>query len=427
MLRQKKFQNWRLFTDYQIQQIQDELQAPLRTDQTTYFSMRPPELRFVREQKLYLRWFERHSVTPLYDPATNMKYLQTALNEDFSKNEWLDGFNFKITLRRGAMNEILEYVKSCPEDNFDRMSNNQSSREFIVDFFQQLKNDYCRFESSNEIRGLAGNFRWMRPSLQETIMWEKKKDIFLSKQNSTKLPVIWWTPVYPKRKTAFLIQLLLSLGSFVTEYDLMLEGSLKRAFIKAKLFDPDSPEQSIRILLRRYVLEQLRLVPGSTFQFDRNLCQAVEAVKELLLGESTNVVETPSVLYAHMKKETSDKAQAHFLKEKKRLVTTVHNELSNGGFHDLLPPVDDILAATVDKPIPKEQISLFFPPPKSNQQSTDSHKEQNGILNDAIDTAFKYMNPAARGSGKSLKLISRLLVRGVGCSVLLESLELNRL
>jgi hypothetical protein len=112
---------------------------------------------------------------------------------------------------------------------------------------------------------------------------ERLTEVFMHQKEQRHLPIIWWTPVYPRRKTAFLIQLLLCEGSFETEYELMLQGDLKSAYSAAGLLDNDNPKQSYIRVMSTFVLKHLRVLHGGTFQFDRNLVKARAALRELFL------------------------------------------------------------------------------------------------------------------------------------------------
>jgi len=105
----KHFPPHRLFTDQQVMVIRDELRAPLRTDRVTHFSMRPPELLFVDNCIEYIRWFERESVCPLFNPSKALEYLKSSTLDRKEENYfWLDGFNYKITVRRAALRPLYE-------------------------------------------------------------------------------------------------------------------------------------------------------------------------------------------------------------------------------------------------------------------------------------------------------------------------------
>jgi hypothetical protein len=204
--------------------IRDELEAPLKTDQTTYFSMRPPKLLFIKQQSLYIKWFERKGVCPLFDPKVNMDYLDENLSDDIFNCEWLDGFNHKIVLRRAGINSCYEHARTSAARNFG----NGNLQKKMIRLFQRILRLYNAYD--------LGIFP-LRNTTSSQAVWDRIQKRYLSDFRGKHLPVIWTTPVYPRRRTAFLVQILLSMGSFDTEYELMSSGKLRNAFIKADLFD----------------------------------------------------------------------------------------------------------------------------------------------------------------------------------------------
>jgi predicted GIY-YIG superfamily endonuclease len=382
--KQLKFPPNRLFTNSQILVIQDELEAPLRTDQTTYFSMRPPELRFIMEQIWYLKWFERFPACPLFDPSKNMVYLKTKLSLDIPSCEWLDGFNYKMKIRRNALLPCYEYALSCPTGRFGAGTAGNKLKKSIVHLFQRLLYLYKIFD-------LKTTPRRMTIALKHD--WEQVQSRFLSDYKGRHLPVIWSTPVYPRRRTAFLIHVLLGKGSFVTEYELMQSGNLREAYISSGLFDPNHPHESTNNILTRYIFESLRATPGSTFQFDKNLTEASDAFNELLLQVHSPLQITPSVLYSHMYEELDKETITFLQEEKKRIVDSVYDDLCACGFKTVLPEKGTVLGARIH-PLGKIEIDRFFPPPRCPGQSQASHTEQTILLKRARLSVQAYMNPS---------------------------------
>jgi hypothetical protein len=250
---QLKFPPNRLFMDHQLQVIKDELEAPLKTDQTTHFGMRPPELAFPMEQGACIQWLERTSVCPLFDPAKNMDYLKSHLSADVISSEWLDGFNCKMV-------GCYECAVNSPSERFGSGAAGRQLKKKMVRLLQRLLCLHGVFDLKTVAR---------RETTASKLVWDQLQFRFLSKHKHKHkhLPVTWTAPIYPRRKTAFLIHILLSVGSFVTEHELMLCGNSRKAFIKAGLFDPTKPKESVNSLLARCILGSLRTAPGSTFRF----------------------------------------------------------------------------------------------------------------------------------------------------------------
>jgi predicted GIY-YIG superfamily endonuclease len=370
----KSFPSHRLFTDHQLMVIRDELRAPLQTDRITHFSMRPPELRFVDNCVEYIRWFERKDVCPLFNPDKALDYLKSALNKDEANSTWLDGFNYKITVRQAAIRPLYELAQK-------RMRNVSRANQNTTEM---------RLPTLGTIR-LLGKLLWMIEGYQSTAQYVYTRRtqeehasltaMFVSKKSSRKLPIVWWTPIYPRRKTAFLIQILLCMGRFTTEYELMLQGSIRASLIEAGMIDVCQPMHSFHEILRFYILRHLRVQSGGAYQFDRNLTDAHNLLKDTIFPTNTPspLLGTPAVLYSSIIKDTDKKVTNHINERRRDFVTAVYREIRNCGLIHLVPDMESVIDARKN-PIDAEIISKFFPPPLNSQQSTASHKEQSLIM-----------------------------------------------
>ena len=369
----KRFPPHRLFTSQQMMVIQDELRAPLRTDRVTHFSMRPPELLFVDNCVEYIRWFERESVCPLFNPTKALEYLKCALDRREENCIWLDGFNYKITVRQPALRPLYELAKKSIQNT------SRTNRTIGI-----------RFATPGMVH-LLGKLVWMIEGYQPTAQYvytrtiqEKFKILtamFIHKKKNRKLPIVWWTPIYPRRKTAFLVQILLCMGRFTTEYELMLQGNMRGSLVEAGMIDIQQPEHSFHEILRSYVLRHLRVQPASTYQFDRNLIDAHNLLKDTVFPTNapSPLSGTPAVLYSSIIRETDKKVDNHMNECRQNFVTAIYGEIRNCGLINLVPDIQSVIDARRN-PIDSEVISKFFPPPPNAQQSVASHEEQTTIM-----------------------------------------------
>jgi hypothetical protein len=60
---------WRQLTDSKVNILRNQLFSPVSVDRTTIFGVRPPELRFVKSQALYFRWFQSKKRVTRFDDA----------------------------------------------------------------------------------------------------------------------------------------------------------------------------------------------------------------------------------------------------------------------------------------------------------------------------------------------------------------------
>ena len=374
--KRKNFPSNRLFTNQQITVIQDELRAPLQTDKITIFSMRPPELLFVDNCIDYLQWFERTSVCPLFNPKDALLYLKDALHNNEEESTWLDGFNNKITVRQAAVRTLFEYAKTRIGN--DTASDNQRT--------------YLRFASRATVE-LLSKLVWMLdnfPSHTQHVYTRTTfdamvilKNRFVSLKVTRKLPIVWWTPIHPRRRTAFLIHIMLCKGRFTTEYDIMYSDNIRQSFIQTGLLNVLHPQESLHNLLRYYILHQLRIQPGGSFQFDRNLTDAYHLIKYTFFPTTTlpPTISTPAVLYSSMIRENNKKTEQYIKQCRTVYISAVYSELRHCNLFQLLPDIDLVVNARLN-PISSHITDTFFPPPKDTTQSLASHQEQCEIMKD---------------------------------------------
>ena len=91
--------------------------------------------------------------------------------------------------------------------------------------------------------------------------------------------------MYPRNPANFFIHFLLSNAKFETELELFDVPTLKDAYVKGGIV-PDKQtcdENDVNEILKKYVLEQLRYLPGGTRYFDSNLLAAKSAFKAMLI------------------------------------------------------------------------------------------------------------------------------------------------
>ena len=388
---------YRRFSEYQLDVILDEKDSPLSMDAITIFSIRPPELRFVNSVRLYLRWFKR---IPAFTtkPKTFEDYqlqLQGRLTRDFATCEWIDGMDTKVVLRRGAIDEIVDYLQDRNQCSRALFGGNSRYMATVRNFFEQIQQLYRRFELNMETsRRRTASDTQMR---QYMMVCQK----FLLPDKTPKLPTVWSTPVYPKNKGRFLVSILLLFGRFETEYELMLQGDMKKAYIHAGLFDPSKPQDSFDELLQRYCVECLFFVPGSMYQRDRNLVYAESALAELLLEdeEQSIPINTPCILQSHMVEETEQKVKQYRENQISCFVDSLCDDLANAGFVDgEMPSREDLKALNFSLPVdnhhnasPRE-IPYIFPPQYNPEgaQSESSYQEQLTVLLKAKNTIARY-------------------------------------
>ena len=132
-------------------------------------------------------------------------------------------------------------------------------------------------------------------------------DRFLTEGNDSKstiIPTYWFRTVKATESERFLYHLLISMGKFNCEFQLVSQGSLLRAFIHARLFTTSTNDRdqkaSVHNLIRNYITKQLVYLPAGTRTFDWQVVAAFNTIEGLLLRNEIITETLPSALFTRL-------------------------------------------------------------------------------------------------------------------------------
>lgn len=375
----KKFADWRQFTRQQIRKAEDEIQSPLSPDHVTIFSLRPPELRFVMHQAKYARWFLWTQI-PSTAYRKQIEYCARLLDEhNTTRSAWIDAMCHRVYVRARALPEILQYIEDAPNCYFGKTPRMQSIvRRLTLDHFTKL-------HQSIELDQNTGNLG-STLSVDDKMKLEDMFNLFVAEPDAEFLPVPWYRSVRPTQPIRFLIHLLLSFGAFVDEYTLFSMASLRDSFIYAGLLDPGDPVKSANDLCRRYLLEQLMILPAGSLTFDKYCVAAYNTIHTFFVDDNYYCDEMPTVLYCRLAENTKAQMQEYKLSQKKKLVSNLLEKLGPVCGSNL-PSLDECMAASVVDPLPWDVTSLT----RAAAQPLESHEEQMKLLRLGKSLVDKYL------------------------------------
>ena len=390
---------WRHFTPSQVRKAFDDLYSPLSMDPVTLFGLRPPELRFVMHQKQYHRWFLCEPlVNRYYDDAKKKVVLQrvTSFPDQIQfcisrfkshlplyNTLWISAATKTIRIRCAALSEIKTYLADAPGEVFSSDAvTATNAKQATVDMFQAIE------DAANYV--YRGQNPFIGPVQPDQISLYRRLTIdFVCEEKETSLPTPWTASVRPTQSTRFLLHLLLAYGAFVDEYSLFQTGSLRHAFISARLLDVADPIGSATKLMYKYFVSELKTLPAGTPTFDRYTCLAYYTIRDFFTSSTLYTDEIASVLYCRLAQQTTEKCAAFSERRKKELVVALHNKLEAAGVHPL-PSVDNLLMATIPNPLHWDISNLTRPA----GQPLQSYEEQSAILLRAQNQIHTYLSPA---------------------------------
>ena len=375
--RLRGLQRWRQLSDSEINILKDQAFSPVSVDRTTIFGVRPPELRFVQSQSLYFRWFHREKAVSKYVDACELH--ASLLDVDVKRSAWVDGLNCRVRLRRAAIPEVAEYVRS-------------NRRRLNID--RNLELLFVRLARYQLDPPLLGQRREQWNEWQESLLCRQW-------QERAHLPLVVYSNIKPTQMHRFVLHVLLSMGEFNNELELFSVGDLRESFKVAGLVNFQHLDRSIHALLRRYVLEQLIYIPGGTQMFDRLLIAANSVLQSLLSTGELPSDELPAVLYTRLQQQSSDSHREHVAKARRTLSDATVARIRTDAAHANVPDGEAFAAATQLHPLPRNTPVLL----QASRQTVQSYHEQRQAIGVAMESIEQYVQISQRFQVKSVCIV----------------------
>ena len=365
----------RNYTQSQLLLLEDHLASDYTTCKMSIFSGRPPALLFVDNPKLYFTWFQRKQ---LKNPETKIK-------ENANSSMWIDIFGFAVYLRRYYLDSFRDYIQKCRSEGHANLT---------------------RFEQDSTLTFLQTDTHGLK-TIEDRPVQVVTSNIL---------------PISPQK---FLIHYVLSYGRFETEIDLFNNASMIDVFQHCKLLLRKSSytQQDALPLIRNYVLDELKYLPGASRSFDRHLLASFELFTNLVTNNQIYTEALPSVLHTAIHENASHAYNVFNAQKKERCVQAC---LLNPPLAPLQPYQTQLLNATRRNPF------LFdYPFPRAEGQSEDSYMFQQQVFDVCSERLDTYVNGSQGfvkhqmflgrpGSGKTLvctMLFIKAVSKGLNCSI----------
>ena len=219
--------------------------STISLDKISIYGVRCPELlQIIDMVGNYFRWFH------ISEKICQRSEIEEKLNIDENMSFWIDGCSKITKIRYKAIPEIKSYLSSIQSDIDTNNPNYYTYHIFtqIVELYE--KKNVSIIMSENE------NIKWDHIE----IFWVHIDS------NEVHLPVIVFDYIKPSIPTRFILHILLSLGRFETEYDLLLHTTLRDSLRYTKLIGPSNDPQDLQNysdkLLKLFIEEQLVYYPN---------------------------------------------------------------------------------------------------------------------------------------------------------------------
>ncbi|MHA7927462.1 MAG: GIY-YIG nuclease family protein [Marinobacter sp.] len=392
------------FDDFQCTTYLDALFQPSSMDKITLFSLRPPELSFVDNPALYFIWFDRSSLEGVR--GKNVLIQTQVIQQELMKKypQWIDGTGCCVRVRELAVAKICERIQN---GYFSASSLSSAAKQLFFALNGKLM-------SHNRKRTRTRKTMELIQCLRSIYMKEKDLD-------RNQLPVYWFRTVRASEQVEqFMYHILLSMGRFRSELELMNQGSLPAAFQKAGLFigntqsdgtmiSRDDKMASAKQLVQRYIQEQLQYYPNGTATFDKELACAYRVITDMLVDNVIRSDSMPAALYTQLRFEATSEVSEYCNNAQEKVLQSIYYHLKPF-YGDRIPEINAVRRATFADPV---EFDISTVGPSNNSQSESSWKEHQKAY-EAVVNAVTHYKQARNERTKSILLVG---AGGVGKTV----------
>ena len=222
----------------------------------------------------------------------------------------------------------------------------------------------------------------------EEAEWKELKPLFIFSCGRNLLPIPVVTTLKPTDSLQFAYHILLSMGSYCTELDILSHRHLREAYIYAGLFSERRPERSIQTLLRQYITEQLGYQPIGSHAFDEYVVAATRTFRSLLVHGNLPLYSLLSCLASKVYCDCSEDIRKHIDALKDQILSVCISRLS-----PMLQPLLNRIPTSTEVLEGKITEKLRGPMPRGEHQSGESYREQEELRALIRRTIDNYMDP----------------------------------
>ena len=290
----------------------------------TIFGGRPPALLVIDNPKVYFQWFARETI----------KNPEKCLKADVGSSNWIDVFGYAVKLRRCYLKAFEQFIQK------QRTQGHANLRRFDDDCSVSFLN--------NDLLGLKTVEACLVQCVTSTIV--------------------------PSNPFKFLVHLTLSYGQFETEVDLFNQSSMLEVFQACQLIPikQSYDQEDAHDLIRLYVLNELKFLPGASRSFDRHLIGCFDLLTNLSTQNNVLNEPLPPTLHSSIT-ENASKVYDEFYRQKRS--QCIQGWLLNEALEPLRPHHDNFFNTTTE-----QRFDITLSVPRAVGQSDESFDFQCTVL-----------------------------------------------
>ena len=359
---------WRQHTANQVLVLDDLKLSKLSVDKITQFSLRPPEfLKVFDKVGEYYRWFS------ISKTKIKVDMLPEKIVSVLSESCWIDGLQRQIRVRKEAMSEILLWCDEIQRDGGNRYNLDMISLFLRIDRALASENEPNLSDEEIEFR------EFMHANL---LHHDEKEE---------HLPIPIYSYLKPTMGVSFILHVMLSMGRFETEIDLIMHRSIRECLRYCGLIGERNDEESLteyaNTLTREFIIEQVQYYPCSQRVIDFYIITAVDLFNKIIVKDELPVSDMPPVQLSTLLASKEEEVIMFQEEIKSNVVDAGLKEVELAVDACNIPTKEEMMGATVSDPLDWDAITLHS---KFANQSEESYEEQHLAIQTCIGAIDSY-------------------------------------
>ena len=314
---------------------------------------------------------------------------ENMIHPDLNLSCWINGLNYQVKLRKNALPEVNDFLDRIhPIENY----------EYLADY-----------EDPTHLMALL--IRRITSLVENEVDYDEEEVAFVNKHlliddEKPHLPVPVFSYVRPTMGHKFILHVLLSLGHFETELDLLSQPTLRQSLRYARLIGDSDDELQLQqysdSLLKNFIENQLVYFPNSMRVIDSWIVAAGDLFDSIIIRDEIPIAEMPPALLSSIYEQTEEELAEFWTDVVSKMVKAIYTELGPAVTLLEVPSEEEMMNATRQSTIEWDLKRLFK---KGNGQSDESFIEQKHAINVCIDTIDSYLDLARQSTFIKSKII----------------------
>ena len=203
-------------------------------------------------------------------------------------------------------------------------------------------------------------------------------NLLFADDDKNHLPIPIFSYITPTMTTSILLHIMLSMGQFETEVDILIHENLRECLRYCKLIGENNNEESLKLyadnLTKRYIIEQVQYFPNSKRVIDHWIITANNLFHAIIVSDEVHITEMPPVQLSNILSSQEEKVLNYRMRIKQNVVDAAYEEIGDTNIRRChIPTKKDLMESTSNNQLDWDPVSSLS---RNLSQSEEGFNEQ---------------------------------------------------